>query len=161
MIRNDILRRLRYALGLDDQTVIQIIALGQEPTAPVPTSEILAAWYLKEEEPSFEPMPAKALLAFLDGLILHYRGPRTDGPGAVVATTNLNNNTVLKKIRIALSLQEDDLLEIMKLAGFAVSKNELTALFRKPGQRNYVECMDQFLRNFLVGLALYRQQPKN
>jgi len=172
VITNDILRRLCYALQLNDATVLQLLASGPQQSAPTPAD--LAAWFLKDDEAGFRPMPGGQLLTFLDGLILLCRGPRdeaagTEAPasdtsksGGIKSASNpaADNNLVLKKIRIALSLQEQDLLDIMQLAGISVSKNELSALFRKPGQRNYVECMDQFLRNFLAGLNRYRQAGK-
>ncbi|MBU1079865.1 MAG: DUF1456 family protein, partial [Spirochaetes bacterium] len=71
------------------------------------------------------------------------------------APAALDNNMVLKKIRIALELKEEDMIAVMRLAGADLSKNELSALFRKKGQKNYMECMDQFLRNFLSGLARF------
>jgi uncharacterized protein YehS (DUF1456 family) len=57
-----------------------------------------------------------------------------------------------------MELQEEDMLGILKQAGSPVSKSELSALFRKAGHKNYKECGDQFLRNFLKGLAL-RYRP--
>jgi len=39
-------------------------------------------------------------------------------------------------------------------AGFPVSKPELSALFRQPGHKNFRQCGDQLLRNFLKGLTL-------
>jgi len=66
----------------------------------------------------------------------------------------LTNNAILKKLRIALELKEDDMVGILKLADIDISKSELTALFRKEGHRNYKECGDQFLRNFLKGLTI-------
>jgi len=68
--------------------------------------------------------------------------------------TQLTNNTILKKLRIALELKEDDMLAILRLAGVEISKHELTALFRKEGHKNYKECGDQFLRKFLKGLSI-------
>ena len=62
---------------------------------------------------------------------------------------------ILKKLRIALELKEDELLGIMKLAGVDLSAHELSALFRKKDHKNYKPCMDQFLRNFLAGLARF------
>jgi len=66
----------------------------------------------------------------------------------------LNNNLIMKKMKIALELRQDDLMEIFSMAGVTVSKGELTALFRKEGHKNYRPCQDQFLRNFLKGLGL-------
>ena len=61
---------------------------------------------------------------------------------------------VLKKLRIAFELQEDEMLAILESVGLNVTKHELGALFKKEGHHNYRECGDQFLRNFLKGLTL-------
>jgi uncharacterized protein YehS (DUF1456 family) len=70
----------------------------------------------------------------------------------------LNNNAIMRKIRIALELKEDDMLGILKLDEVVISSSELSAFFRKKDHKNYKECGDQFLRSFLKGLALrYRR----
>jgi uncharacterized protein YehS (DUF1456 family) len=71
----------------------------------------------------------------------------------------LTNNDILKKLRVALELKDDDIIHILKLAEFEVTKSELTALFRKPDHPNYKECGDQLLRNFLNGLVTYKRGP--
>ena len=63
----------------------------------------------------------------------------------------------MKKLRVALSLKDDDIIEIMKLVNFNVSKTELSAIFRKDDHPNYKPCGDQFLRNFLNGLVIYKR----
>lgn len=71
----------------------------------------------------------------------------------------LTNNDILKKIRVALELKDEDIVHILKLSDFEVSKTELNALFRKPDHPNYKECGDQLLRNFLNGLITYKRGP--
>ncbi|MBE9504644.1 MAG: DUF1456 family protein [Proteobacteria bacterium] len=66
----------------------------------------------------------------------------------------MKNNTILKKLRIALELKDTDIIEILKLADFEISKSELSALFRKEDHKNYKECGDQILRYFLDGLII-------
>ncbi len=66
----------------------------------------------------------------------------------------MTNNIVLKKLRVAFELKEEDMHAILKAAEFPVSKPELSALFRKAGHNNYRACGDQLLRNFLRGLTL-------
>ena len=66
----------------------------------------------------------------------------------------MTNNDILKKLRIALELKDTDIIEILKLAGLDVTKSELSALFRSEDHRNYKECGDQILRNFLNGLII-------
>ena len=72
----------------------------------------------------------------------------------------LSNNDILKKLRIALELKDDDIIHILKLADFPISKSELSALFRREDHPNYVACGDQLLRNFLQGLIIYKRGPR-
>ncbi|HET6227601.1 MAG TPA: DUF1456 family protein [Bacteroidia bacterium] len=71
----------------------------------------------------------------------------------------LTNNDILKKIRVALELKDEDIVKILKLADFEISKSELNALYRKPDHPNYKECGDQLLRNFLNGLIIHKRGP--
>jgi uncharacterized protein YehS (DUF1456 family) len=66
----------------------------------------------------------------------------------------MTNNDILKKLRIALELKDTDIIEILKLVGFEITKSEVSALFRNPDHRNYKVCSDQILRNFLNGLII-------
>jgi len=71
----------------------------------------------------------------------------------------LTNNIIFRKLKIALDLKDEDILQLMTLADFSMSKHELSAFFRKPGHKNYRECKDQILRNFLQGVQLqYRAE---
>lgn len=72
----------------------------------------------------------------------------------------MTNNDILKKLRVALKLRNDEIIEIMKLVDFEVSKSELDALFRDESHRNYREAGDQVLRNFLNGLIIHLRGPK-
>lgn len=77
----------------------------------------------------------------------------------------MTNNDVFKKLRVALMLRDDEIIEILKLADFKISKSELSAFFRKDDHPNFRECGDQVLRNFLNGLVLHlrgtKENPKN
>ncbi|MCK5215429.1 MAG: DUF1456 family protein [Candidatus Omnitrophica bacterium] len=64
------------------------------------------------------------------------------------------NNDILKKLRVALKLRDTDIIDILKLADFEITKPQLSALFRKEGHKNYMECKDQLLRRFLNGLII-------
>jgi uncharacterized protein YehS (DUF1456 family) len=109
----------------------------------------------KEDEEGFVNCSDDVLGYFLDGLILHKRGRKEIKPGETrKPDSRLTNNTILKKLRIALELKEDNMLGILKLADVDISKSELTALFRKEGHKNYKECGEQFLRKFLKGLSI-------
>ena len=71
----------------------------------------------------------------------------------------LSNNDIFKKLRVALKLRDDDIVKICSLVDFKVTKSELGAIFRKEDHPNYMECGDQFLRNFLNGLVIHLRGP--
>jgi uncharacterized protein YehS (DUF1456 family) len=151
MNNNDILRRLRYALDISNPTMIEIFQLSgcsiEQPT--------LIKLLKKEEEEEFIACSNPLMSLFLDGLIIHKRGRRESATGeAPKPDASLNNNAILKKLRIALDLKEDDMIAVMGLAGIKISKSELSALFRNKGHKHFKECGDQFLRNFLQGLTI-------
>ncbi len=150
MNNNDILRRVRYALDISNPGMIDIFKLSG-CTLELPT---LLKLLKKEEEEEFIACSNPLLSFFLDGLIIHKRGRRESDAGELPKPdSSLNNNAILKKLRIALDLKEDDMRAIMGLAGVALSKSELSALFRNKGHKHFKECGDQFLRNFLQGLT--------
>ena len=70
------------------------------------------------------------------------------------------NNDVFKKLRVALELKDDDIVEIMNLVDFKITKSELSAFFRKEDHPNYKICGDQVMRNFLNGLIIYKRGKK-
>ena len=71
----------------------------------------------------------------------------------------MTNNDVMKKLRVALQLRNDEIIEIMKLVDFKVTESELGAIFRKEDHPKYKNCGDQFLRNFLNGLIIHKRGP--
>ena len=151
MTNNDLLRRLRYALQLNGVSMAEICALGGYEIGPTDVLKLLK----KEDEHGFAVCDDTLMGAFLDGLIIRRRGPRDAPPGSAQASDGLlNNNLILRKLRIALELNDADMLALFRQAGVSISKAELSALFRGVGQRNYKECGDQLLRNFVRGLTL-------
>ena len=75
----------------------------------------------------------------------------------IKTTTMLSNNDILKKLRVALSLRNDDIIEILALVDFEISKGALGDLFRNADHPGYEEAGDQILRNFLNGLIIYKR----
>lgn len=67
----------------------------------------------------------------------------------------MNNNDVFKKLRVALHLKDDDIIQILKHVNYEITKSELSAVFRKDDHPNYKPCGDQLLRNFLNGLIIH------
>jgi len=72
----------------------------------------------------------------------------------------LTNNDILKKLRVALKMRDDDIVKILSLVDFKISKSELGAFFRSEDHPKYMDCQDQILRNFLNGLIIYKRGPR-
>ncbi len=72
----------------------------------------------------------------------------------------MSNNDILKKLRVALQLRDDQIVEILKLVDFKISKAEVGALFRSDDHPSFMPCGDQFLRNFLNGLVIHMRGPR-
>ncbi len=148
MLNNDVLRSLRYTLDLSDNALLDMLH-GVEPDLDIAT---LRSYLASEGDESFVYMNDELLVGFLDNLILERRGPSPQP--APPTELPLTNNTILKKLRVAFTLHEADLLDILDSVDFEISKPELSALFRKAGHTNYRECGDQLMRQFLKGLTL-------
>ncbi|MEE9333717.1 MAG: DUF1456 family protein [Granulosicoccaceae bacterium] len=149
MDNNELLRRLRYSLQIDDQVAVRVIKQGGLKT----TLEEVGTWRLKDEEPGFAGCPNQAISAFLAGYIVEKRGSQEGKPVPQPSKAHIENNTVLKLMKIALSMRGDDLQACMETGGASLSVSEVNALLRKPDSRNYRQCGDQVLRQFLNGVG--------
>ncbi|PIC62839.1 cytoplasmic protein [Sporosarcina sp. P13] len=150
MTTNDMLIRLRYALDIKNAEMVEIFKLGG---IDVTTKDVLAM--LKKEEEDQLECSLSTFNAFLNGFIIFKRGKQEDKPGStpVVEVEESANNLLLKKVKIALSLTSEDMLDILEEARVSITKGELGAVLRKVGHRNYKECGDRYARNFLKGLT--------
>ena len=153
MIKNDILRRLRYALNLSNLEMVGIFKLAGHDILEFDILNILK----KEDEEGDVECTDRELEYFLDGFIIAKRGKKEtpETSSEVKPETRMSNNVVLKKLRIALDFKENDMLEMFRLSEFEITKPELSALFRKKGNKNYKVCGDQILKNFLHGITVY------
>jgi uncharacterized protein YehS (DUF1456 family) len=155
MTTNDILRRIRYIFNLSDN---KMMALSDLSGAKVTRAQV-SDWLKKDEDPAFQKCSDNQLAFFLNGLIINKRGKKN---GVIPeAETKLNNNIVFRKLKIALNLKNDDILELMTLADLRMSKHELSAFFRRPDHKHYRACKDQILRNFLKGVQLKYRDNNN
>lgn len=146
LTNNDILRRIRYTFDFKDSTMVEIFALAEVEM----NQEQVVAWLRKDDDESFVELTDTELAVFLNGFINYKRGKREGAQPA--PEQRLTHNIVFQKLRIALNLKAEDILDIFKLVDFRISSHELSAFFRKPGHKNYRECKDQILRNFLKGV---------
>jgi uncharacterized protein YehS (DUF1456 family) len=150
---NDILRRIRYIFDFNDEKMMAIFSQADHPV----TRGQISDWLKKEDDPAYQNCNDTELATFLNGLINDRRGKK-EGPQHV-PDTNLTNNIIFRKLKIALDLKNEDVLEILALADLRISKHELSAFFRKPDHKHFRVCKDQILRNFLTGLQIkYRPE---
>jgi len=148
MINNDILRRIRYTFDFNDSKMIAIFALADHQV----TRGQISDWLKRDDDPAYQKCRDTQLAIFLNGLINDKRGKK-EGPQPE-PEQRLTNNIIFRKLRIALNLKAEDILEILDLANLRISKHELSAFFRKPGHKHYRDCKDQILRKFLKGVQL-------
>lgn len=155
MMSNDVLRSVRYMLDLSDSKVVEIFALaGSE----VPLEDV-QAWMKKDDDAAFRKLPDVLMGYFLNGLIFYRRGKSEDAPAPSIER-RMNNNIFMKKLRIAFELKTTDIPDVLLKANFKISQAEVGAIFRNPDHKNFRECGDQILRNFLKGLTMiHRPTP--
>jgi len=146
MTNNDILRRLRFILKLNDNDLLTIMELG---SLVVEKSDV-NAWLKREGSDGYREMKDKELASFLNGLITYKRG-RHDGKEPV-SETILTNNLILKKIKIALRLTSEDIVDVFKAIDKRITVSEIGAFLRKPSHAKYRDFNGQYMRNLLYGL---------
>lgn len=155
MRTNDIFRKLTQSLQCDAAAIQSLFAPADIDLNDKEILNLLKTDY----QPGFEPMPDYVLLIFLDNLIDAKRGKKSD---VEVDTVNkhhkLANNDVLKKLRIAFNLHEQDVRDVFKAATIELTKSDLSALFRKPGNTHFKVCDDELLLDFIEGLGRWLQQ---
>ena len=148
MTNNDILRRIRFIFNLSDSRMMAIFALADHKVTREEVSNLLK----KEDDPTYQKCYDTMLATFLNGFISDKRGKK-EGP-LPVPEKRLNNNIILRKMKIALNLKDEDMLKILEQADFRLSKHEVSAFFRKPDHKHYRPCKDQVLRCLLKGLQI-------
>jgi len=154
MSNNDILRRIRYTFDLNDTKMIDIFGLADYNVTRAQISD----WLKKDDDPAFQELSDEQMATFLNGFIIEKRGKKEGAQP--VPEKILNNNIVFRKLKIALNLKDEDILDIFNLVNMRLSKHELSAFFRSPNQTQYRPCKDQFLRNFLQGMQIVYHDRK-
>lgn len=155
MTNNDVIRRIRYILDVNDATMMSIFDQADMTVS----RDDVRQWLKKDDDPEYQSLNDKQMATFLNGLINHLRGKKEGEQPK--PEKSLNNNIILRKLKIAFNLQSDEILDVLQLEGFSLSKHELSAFFRKPDHKHYRACKDQVLRNFLQGLQLKFHPKKN
>ncbi|MFA0311989.1 hypothetical protein BH581_04740 [Vibrio splendidus] len=146
MTNNEILRRIQHALNLKNAQIIKAI----EQADVIVAHDQVINWLKDDNDKSCSKMKDKELAVFLNGFINLKRGKKEgEQPKPEVALTN---NMIFMKLRIALNMKAEDVLDILEVVGISLSKYEIGAYFRKPENKNYKVCEDQLLCDFLNGV---------
>jgi len=151
MINNDILRRVSTLLGFDDEKIRSVFQLN---TCEI-TAEKLDCFFKEKDDANYVELLDVELASFLNGLIVEKRGEK-EGPQAI-AETNLSNNAIFNKLKIAFSLKADEVISVLELAELSLTKYELSALFRNVNNKHYRDCNDETLSAFIRGLKVKLQ----
>ncbi|MDH5471358.1 MAG: DUF1456 family protein [Gammaproteobacteria bacterium] len=154
MTNNDVLRRIRYAFDYNDSKMMSIFGLADLQV----TREQISNWLKKDEDPAFQACGDTELAIFLNGMIIDRRGKKEGVQPA--PEKKINNNVIFRKLKIALDLKAEDILDVLALTEVSLSKHELSAFFRKPEHKHYRSCKDQVLRKFIEGVQL-KYRPDN
>jgi uncharacterized protein YehS (DUF1456 family) len=145
-LTNEILYKIVKALNLDNKMVIEIFSLTNYDISDLEIENILK----KKQDDGFRTCSYEELGAFLDGLITFKRGESSRKSSDEVV--ELTNNLILKKLRIALELKENEVEIIFGLSEIELSKQQLSSLFRKENNKHFRLCSDELLIAFLDGL---------
>ncbi|MEZ8339401.1 DUF1456 family protein [Vibrio cyclitrophicus] len=146
MTNNEILRRIQHALNLKNAQIIKAIEQADVTVA----HDLVINWLKDDNDKSCSKMKDKELAVFLNGFINLKRGKKEgEQPKPEVALTN---NMIFMKLRIALNMKAEDVLDVLEVVGISLSKYEIGAYFRKPENKNYKVCEDQLLCDFLNGV---------
>lgn len=155
MTNNDIIKRIRYIFDYSDE---QMIAIFNSADYKV-TRSLVTDWLKNDDHEEYKDIYDDQLAIFLNGLINENRGKK-EGEQPKPEKI-LDNNIILKKLKIALKLKTEDITEAFRLAGKTISPHEVTAFLRNPKQSQYRPFLDQYLRNFLNGLQVKYRDNKN
>nr|WP_275665065.1 DUF1456 family protein [Vibrio sp. Isolate34] len=140
------MRRIQHALNLKNAQIIKAI---EQADVTVAHDQVIN-WLKADNDKSCSKMKDKELAVFLNGFINLKRGKKEGAqPKPEVALTN---NMIFMKLRIALNMKAEDVLNVLEVVGVSLSKYEIGAYFRKPENKNYKVCEDQLLCDFLNGV---------
>ncbi|CAA6814172.1 MAG: Unknown protein [uncultured Sulfurovum sp.] len=147
MQTNDILFKLKTALSLEDEQIIEAYKLVDYEMTKARLANIMT----RRQDKNFEEASFEELGIFLDGLVLLKRGP-SDKVANEDDVVELTNNLILKKVRVAMELKEPELIILFALGEVTITKRQIGSLFRKEGAKNFKVCSDELLDAFLEGL---------
>lgn len=142
-----VLSRVKDALRLSSDDILKIYqAEGYE----IDDGRVEAI-FKKPSSKKSQSATYEELGVFLDGLIRVMRGE----PAKVVDDDEeiiLDNNLIIKKLKIALNLKSIDIDMIFNLADYPMSRSKIRDILRSSEHPKYKRCSDAVLDAFLEGL---------
>jgi len=165
MNNNDRLRYLSNALALTQEEMIEIFSLGGL-TVTAEQMELLRTAIPEEEVEetvAVEKCDYPTLESFLNGYVTFKRGEPTTTTGEsekrpLTMTGKNVNNVMIKKLKVALSLSNEDLIDMFEEAGMSLTKGELTPIFRKEGHKHYKKCSDRMIMTLIDGIGIITRE---
>lgn len=154
MTNNYVLTSIMESLGLDKVAVLKAYKLVDKKITSDDVDDILR----DEKDEKFILLSDEGFELFLNGLIVYKRGP--SDKKAKKQKIYFSNNIVLKKLKIALDLKDEDIIQIFENDGLEITKSQLTAYFRRDGHVNYRKCSDALLKRFINGCKEYKGKTK-
>jgi len=158
MNNNDIVRRIRFIFNIKNADMIKIFELGGLKMTKEQYQDIMTKQ--EPDTPRDEKLSRHDLEVFMNGLIISQRGVKKDEDGNPIEPDysmqrdNDINNVVIKKLKIAMTYSNEDLLDFWTADGFTVTKGEVSAMLRRKGHPKYLVVGDQFMRKLLAGMAI-------
>ncbi len=150
MTKNSILKSIKKSLNFNDNVMLKVYQLVNYKVTIEDVKDVLR----EEGDPKFILLNDEALKLFLDGLIVYERGS-INKKHSQDKDVILTNNMILKKLRIAFDLKDDDMVRVFSLADINISKSELTPYFRKEGHKNYKQFSESHLKSFIKGYKVF------
>ena len=150
MGNNEVLKDISDIFSMSQDKIIELFSLMEHSV----DSEKINGWFASENDPKYLECEDHELSIFLNGLICGLRGQK-EGP-LPEPDKKMTNNLILKKLKIALDLKNEDLQDLFESVGISMNKYELTGFLRKPDHKNYRFFKNQDLKAFFK--ALKRQE---
>lgn len=154
MNNNELLKRINETMQINEEDMVKIFGLGEVEVAKDEVKKMLADYgdnHMDCTNPKLE--------SFLNGLIVYKRGPKESKPDEeakpklAINVRKNRNNVVLKKLKIVFSLSSEEMLDLINSGDLNIQKQDLSAVFRKQGHKNYRYCSDHYVKELLKGIA--------
>jgi uncharacterized protein YehS (DUF1456 family) len=146
MINNDTLRRTCTLFNLDNDNIVKLFLLGQHEIS----HDDVVTFFKEKNDPKYCQLNDSQLASFLNGLIVEKRG--SNNKPLRQPEQLLSNNIIFNKLKIALALKAEEVIDILNAGGVSLNKYELSAFFRHVDNKHYNTCPDHVLSGFLNGL---------